>query len=157
MRIRSTSIALAITLSASLAFAQAQSPNQTQDQTQSQVGISPDAAQSTPAAAPAQQDQRRAPDPARMAKHLGKQLGLTRDQVAQIQPILANRQQQLAGLRDGTMAPKDRRAKMRGIVQDSQTQIEALLTDSQKQQYEQMLAARRAAREQKPANAITAQ
>ena len=84
-----------------------------------------------------------------MAKHLGKQLGLSRDQVAQIEPIIANRQQQLAGLREATMAPKDRRAKMHSIVQDSQSQIEAVLTDPQKQQYEQMLANRRADRTRK--------
>lgn len=145
MRIRSTSIALAIALSACLAFAQAPTPDQAQPQ--SQVGISLDATQSAP---PAATQAKHPPDPARMAKHLGKQLGLTRDQVAQIQPIIANRQQQLTDLRDATMAPKDRRAKMRSIVQGSQTQIEALLTDSQKQQYEQMLADRRAARQQKP-------
>jgi hypothetical protein len=152
MHIRCTSVALAIALSAGLAFAQAQNSDQSQPQAQpqAQVGISPDAAQSAPpAAAPAQP---RTPDPARMAKRLGKQLGLNRDQVAQIQPIIANRQQQLAGLRGATMDPKDRRAKVREVVQDSQTQIEALLTDSQKQQYQQMLADRRANHGQKAKN-----
>jgi len=144
MQIRFTSIALVIALGAGLAFAQA--PDTAPSTSQPQVGISPDTAQSVPpAAAPAQHT----PDPARMAKHLGKQLGLSRDQVAQIEPIIANRQQQLAGLREATMAPKDRRAKMHSIVQDSQSQIEAVLTDPQKQQYEQMLANRRADRTRK--------
>jgi Spy/CpxP family protein refolding chaperone len=36
------------------------------------------------------------------------------------------------------MAPSDRRAKMRSIMQDSNTQLQSILTDSQKQQYQQM-------------------
>jgi Spy/CpxP family protein refolding chaperone len=37
---------------------------------------------------------------------------------------------------------------MQGVMQDSRNRIEALLTDSQKQQFEQMLADRRARRQQ---------
>lgn len=82
---------------------------------------------------------RGAPDPEREAKHLGKKLGLSQDQVAQIQPILADRQQQVQSVRsDTTLAPKDRMAKIRGIREDSKNKIEAVLNDQQKQQFEQM-------------------
>ncbi|MGB7266986.1 MAG: hypothetical protein WBC92_15835 [Terracidiphilus sp.] len=83
-------------------------------------------------------------DPSRRAAHLGKQLGLSSDQVAQITPILADRQQQVQTLRaDTSLTPKDRHAKVRAIMQDSNSKLEAVLTDSQKQQFEQMQAQRR--------------
>jgi periplasmic protein CpxP/Spy len=105
----------------------------------------------TPAQAPAATAQQTAPshprNPDKQAKHLGKQLGLTRDQVAQIRPILADRQQQFQALQaDTSLNPQDRRAKRQAIQQDSKAKIEAVLNDTQKQQYEQMLAERRAHR-----------
>src|ERR1700693_1485659 len=67
-------------------------------------------------------------DPAKQAKHLGKKLGLNRDQVSQIRPILIERQQQMQTLRaDTSLAPQDRRAKAQGIMQDSKNEIEAVL------------------------------
>ena len=84
-------------------------------------------------------------DPDRQAQHLGKKLGLTGDQVAQIKPILEARQQQIESLRsDSSLAQQDRRAKAQGIMQDSKTKIEAVLNDTQKQQFEQMLQERHA-------------
>ncbi|HTJ29155.1 MAG TPA: hypothetical protein VL346_01555 [Acidobacteriaceae bacterium] len=95
----------------------------------------------------AQSGPRHAMNPERQAKHLRKELGLTRDQIAQIKPILADRQQQVQALRaDTSLTQQDRRSKMRAIQQDSKTKIEAVLNDTQKQQYEQMLADRRAHR-----------
>jgi len=83
-------------------------------------------------------------DPGKRAAHLGKQLGLSSDQVSQITPILADRRQQMQSLRtDASLAPRDRRAKARAIMQDSNSKIEAVLNDTQKQQYEQILAQRR--------------
>ena len=83
-------------------------------------------------------------DPAKQAKHLGKQLGLNSDQVVQITPILADRQQQLQSLRtDTSLRPRDRRAKVKEIVEDSTAKVEALLNDTQKQQYEQKMSERR--------------
>jgi periplasmic protein CpxP/Spy len=133
------SIAIGLFLSAGLAIAQAPAQNQPDQQAAQQQPLAGDNA-------PQQQGQRpHAPNPARVAHRLGRQLGLTEDQVAQIQPIIANRQQQMTSLRaDTTLSPQDRKAKARGIMQDSRNQIEALLTDTQKQQYEQMLANRRA-------------
>ena len=84
-------------------------------------------------------------NPDKQARHLGKKLGLSGDQVAQIKPILADRQQQMQSLHaDTSLAPQDRRAKAQAIQQDSKSKIEAVLNDSQKQQFEQMLAERHA-------------
>lgn len=83
---------------------------------------------------------RHAPDPQRQIARLSRKLQLTPDQAARIEPILRNRQQQMQQLHaDTTLAPRDRRAKMRTIMQDSNNQLQAVLTDSQKQQYQQML------------------
>ena len=146
MNIRSSSLALGVLYCTGLLMAQAP------DQSQSAVGIAPQAAQSSqPAAqnAPQQEDQKHQVDPTRAARHLGKQLGLTQDQVDQIRPIIADRQQQIQSIRaDSTLMPRDRRVKVRSVLQDSRTKIEALLTDSQKQQFEQMQQNRRAHREE---------
>ena len=146
MRMRPVSLALGAFLLTGLAMAQAPDQNRSQP-----VGIAPQSAQagqnSDQQAAP-QPEARHAVDPARAARHLGKQLGLTQDQVAQIQPILADRQQQVESIRaDQSLMPRDRRMKMRSAMMDSRNKIEALLTDSQKQQYDQMLANRRGQRE----------
>jgi Spy/CpxP family protein refolding chaperone len=90
-------------------------------------------------------------NPDRQASHLGKKLGLSGDQVAQIKPILEARQQQMQGLRsDTSLAPQDRRAKAHDIMQDSKNKIEAVLNNTQKQQFEQMLEERRAHHNSQP-------
>jgi Spy/CpxP family protein refolding chaperone len=82
-------------------------------------------------------------DPAKAAEHMGKRLGLSSDQVAQITPLLSARRQQMEGLRaDSTLAEQDRRTKAKAIMQDTNNKIEALMTDTQKQQFEQMQAER---------------
>lgn len=91
----------------------------------------------------------RAPNPERLAKMMAKRLSLTPDQESQIEPILAERDQQVQGARaDASLTPRDRRAKVRGIQQDSDSKIEAILSDGQKQQYEQMKAEQRAKRQE---------
>jgi protein CpxP len=88
-------------------------------------------------------------DPAKEAKRMGKELGLTKDQVAQIQPILQDRETQMQALRaDTSLQQPDRRTKAKGIMEDSKGKIEAVLNDQQKQQFEQMLAARKAKHQQ---------
>ena len=108
----------------------------------------PDQTQPSNAPQAAQTEQghhRKAANPDRMAKHLGKKLGLSTEQVTQLKPILEDRQQQMQSLRtDSSLTPQDRHAKAHGIMQDSKTRIEALLNDTQKQQFEQMLQERRA-------------
>jgi len=85
-----------------------------------------------------------APNPDRMAKHLGKKLNLSDQQVAQIKPVLEDRVQQMQTLRaDTALSQQDRRGKARQIMQDSNTKIEAVLNDTQKQQFEEMLQQRR--------------
>jgi periplasmic protein CpxP/Spy len=109
----------------------------------------PDANQPTASTAPqAAQTQSNNPhaqrDPARQAAHMAKQLGLSSDQVAQITPILADRQQQLQNLRtDTSLRPRARRIKAKEILKDSTVKLEAVMNDTQKQQYEQMIADRR--------------
>ncbi len=94
--------------------------------------------------APATQDAKAHHDPDQQANHLGKKLGLSSDQVAQIRPILANQMQQMQALRDDTsLKPRDRRAKAMSMRQDSDNKIRAVLSDSQKQQYDQMVQERR--------------
>jgi periplasmic protein CpxP/Spy len=90
-------------------------------------------------------------DPAKQAAHLGKKLGLNSDQVAQLQPILADRQQQIQTLRaDTSLTQRDRRAKARAILQDRKSKMEAVMTEEQKQQFEQMLADRRSHHNRSP-------
>ena len=90
-------------------------------------------------APPPAQTQGRQPDPAKQAAHLAKKLGLTADQQAQLTPILANRDQQAMALRaDTSLSPQDRHAKMLSLRQDSDAKIKAVLTDAQKQQYDQL-------------------
>ena len=109
------------------------------------------AADSTQAPAPAMQPHH-APNPRRQARMMAKKLGLTADQKAKIEPILADRQQQLESVRaDNTLAAKDRHSRLKGINQDSDQKIEAVLSDSQKQQYQQMKQDRRARKAQQPA------
>jgi hypothetical protein len=84
-------------------------------------------------------------DPNQQAAHLGKRLGLSDQQVAQIKPILADRFQQMQTLRANTsLNEQDRHAKVRALMQDSNSKIEAVLNDTQKQQFEKMQAERRA-------------
>ena len=78
-------------------------------------------------------------DPNRQLQMMTKRLKLTSDQQNQILPILTNRGQQMESLRaDNSLAPKDRHAKMRSIREDADSQIRAVLNDSQKQTYDQM-------------------
>jgi Spy/CpxP family protein refolding chaperone len=117
-------------LSAGLVLAQAPTTNQ-----------APSA--NAPQAAPAQQGHRNF-DPNQQAAHMSKRLGLSDDQVAQIKPILADRFQQMQTLRaDTSLSEQDRHAKFRALMQDSNTKIESVLNDTQKQQFEKMQAERR--------------
>ena len=135
MNATKATILLGALLSATIVFAQA-------------PGSNPDSSQA-PAANPAQAapsqpgQQHRNFDPSQFAAHLGKKLSLSSDQVAQITPILTARQQQMQTLRaDASLTEQDRHTKRHAIMQDTNSKIEAVLTDTQKQQFEQMLAQR---------------
>ncbi len=146
MQCRIFSVSCSLALASAMAMAQSSNQNPVPAQTDSpdqQVGI---AGQSAPAD---QQNQRRPAGPQRQAEFLARQLGLSPAQEAQVKPIIADRQRQIQSLiADTTLAPRARRARMQGVMQDSRNRIEAVLTDSQKQQFEQMLADRRARRQQ---------
>jgi protein CpxP len=80
-----------------------------------------------------------APNPQQQLARLTKQLQLSADQQAKIGPILQSRDQQIQALRaDTSLSPPDRRAKMMSIVQDSTKQVDALLTDAQRDQWKAM-------------------
>ena len=125
-------IILGALFSASMLLAQAPTINQ-----------SPDA--NAPQATQAQPGNRHHDfDPAKQAARLGKRLGLSSDQVAQIQPVITDRFQKVQALRaDTTLNQQDRHSKVQAIMQDSNSKIEAVLNDTQKQQFEQMQAERR--------------
>jgi len=139
MNATKATIVLGALLSASLMFAQAPDSSQAPAANSAQ-------------AAPAQPGyQHRHFDPSQFAAHLGQRLGLSSDQVAQITPVLAARQQQMQTLRaDTSLSEQDRHTKAHAIMQDTNSKIEAVLTDPQKQQFEQMLAQRRARHNHQP-------
>lgn len=137
MHTKSVTMLLGALMSAGVVLAQA--PDQTPQ------SDAPQAAQNQPARP------HHAPNPDKQAKHLGKKLGLDKDQVAQIKPILEDRQQQMQSLRaDTSLSQQDRRTKAQSIMQDSKNKIEAVLNDQQKQQFEQLLQERQARRHAQP-------
>jgi periplasmic protein CpxP/Spy len=90
---------------------------------------------SSPSSTPMHQ----APDPQKQAAHLAKRLALSDDQQSKLLTILQNKQQQISAARsDSSLSPQDRRAKVRSIQQDSDSQINALLTPAQQTQYANM-------------------
>ena len=115
-----------------------------QDQAQPAPGVP-----SAPSSQGTSAQPHKVPNPQHQAKRMAKKLGLSSDQKAQIEPILADRDQQMQTLRNNTsLTPQDRKAQIRSIVQGSDSKIEAILSDTQKQQYEQMKQEHRARRQQ---------
>ena len=99
-------------------------------------------------AAPLAQDQpadngqhaaRHQADPQEQLNRLNKKLNLTADQQKQILPILTARQEQMHSIwSDSSLSREDRQAKMHAAREDSDSKIRAVLTDTQKQTYDQM-------------------
>jgi Spy/CpxP family protein refolding chaperone len=78
-------------------------------------------------------------DPDKQLQHLTKELDLTTDQQSQIKPVLVDRQQKLQALfQDQSVSQDDRRTRARSIIGDSNSKIEAVLNDQQKQKFEAM-------------------
>jgi hypothetical protein len=112
-----------LVLFALLAFSLAAGPS---------IADAQDQAASPPAAMPA------AKNPQRQIGRLSRVLDLNPQQAATLAPILEQRQQQLAQLRaDTSLDKRVRRDRLRSIQRESDTQIQAVLTDSQKQKYTQ--------------------
>jgi len=80
------------------------------------------------------------PPPEQVVHLLGEKLNLTDAQKSQIMPIIADRQQRIQALRvDASMSPRVKMYKIKGILEDSDKRIEAILSKEQKQQYAQIM------------------
>ena len=105
---------------------------QTPDQT-------PQAPPTAPSAIPEKQ-----PNPNHQAKELSKKLGLSPDQAAQLEPILADRDQKIEALNANTsLDPKSMRQQRRAINVDADQKVNAILTPAQQQQYANLKAKRK--------------
>jgi protein CpxP len=94
------------------------------------VAQQPDAAP-----APTTKVHQRANNPQREAARLSKRLNLTSDQMAKLEPILVNRDQKLAALKnDSTISPVVMQQQMRALHQQTRQQLTAMLTPDQLQQ-----------------------
>jgi protein CpxP len=82
-------------------------------------------------------------NPNRQAKELGKRLSLSSDQVSQLEPIFADRDQKMAALTSNTsLDPKSMRQQRRAVMMDSEQKVNAVLTPAQQQQWASMKAER---------------
>ena len=82
---------------------------------------------------------RHAPNPHQQAMHLSRQLNLTPDQTAKIEPILASRDQQMQALRQNTQLTEgDRHQQMRAINEQSEQGMSGILTPDQMTQLKAM-------------------
>jgi len=93
-----------------------------------------------------QQHQRGAQDHGRghRMEMLSKRLNLTADQQAKLAPIMADSRQQIHAIfQDSSLSREDRMPKIKAVRNDSKAKIEALLTDTQKQNFEQFQQQRR--------------
>jgi periplasmic protein CpxP/Spy len=80
-----------------------------------------------------------AQDPHGAAMRLSKQLNLTPDQTAKIEPIFADRDQKLAALKSGDQTdPKTFHKQMHAIQRDTQQQLAGVLTPEQLEQMKSM-------------------
>jgi protein CpxP len=70
---------------------------------------------------------------------LSQRLNLTADQQAKLLPIMSERRQQMRAIfQDSSLSKEDRVAKLKAVRNESNGKIEALLTDEQRQSYEQL-------------------
>ncbi len=77
--------------------------------------------------------------PEHRVEMLSKRLNLTADQQSKLLPIITDRQQQIRAIfQDSSLSRQDRIAKMKAVREESNAKIEALLTDQQKQSFEQL-------------------
>jgi hypothetical protein len=82
-------------------------------------------------------------NPAGMAAHLAKRLSLSAEQQTQVQTILTNAEAQRKGLESNqTITHQQFLAQTRALHEETESKIQALLNDTQKQQYTEMKARR---------------
>jgi|SRR5579863_926008 protein CpxP len=78
-------------------------------------------------------------DPARRTEMLTKQLKLTSDQQAKVLEIMKSSQSQMEALRsDTSTAPQDRRSKMMEIHKSTNDQVRAVLDENQQKKWDAM-------------------
>jgi Spy/CpxP family protein refolding chaperone len=79
--------------------------------------------------------QRRPPSPEQEVKHLTRQLNLTPDQAARLEPIFANRDEQMKAIHtNGQLTQEAAREQMRSLQKTTQEQIAGILTPEQLQE-----------------------
>jgi Spy/CpxP family protein refolding chaperone len=79
------------------------------------------------------------PNPQREANRIAKQLNLTPDQAAKLEPIFANRDQQMQAIHsNGQLTQEAARQQMRDLMKSTQDQLATVLTPDQLQQLKQM-------------------
>ena len=81
---------------------------------------------------------RHALNPQRETKMLTKRLGLSADQAAQVEPILAERAQKIAALSSTQSDPASMKAQRHSIMEDTKQKLDAVLTPAQQQEMAQM-------------------
>ncbi len=101
--------------------------------------------QSNPGAQPmGPMRRRRPPSPQRQLHHLTKMLNLTADQQQQMLPILRDQRKQMDAIHNNdALNRQERRQQMRAAMMDTHAKLEALMTETQKQQFEQAMQQRR--------------
>ncbi|MDE1176010.1 MAG: hypothetical protein PW789_05320 [Edaphobacter sp.] len=120
---------LALTLAATAAFAQQSTPAPADPQNNA-------APQQQPAGPHGRHHKF---DAHKAAERMSKKLGLNADQTAKLEPILSDSQQKMQALHADTSLTQDqRRAQMKAIHQDTQTQLATVLTPDQMQQLKSM-------------------
>jgi hypothetical protein len=81
----------------------------------------------------------RQPSPQREVKHLTKVLNLTPDQAAKLEPVLANRDEQMKAIHsNGQLTQQDARQQMKALHQSTEQQLASILTPDQLSQMKQM-------------------
>jgi Spy/CpxP family protein refolding chaperone len=71
-------------------------------------------------------------------QHMTKRLNLTDAQQQQLRPILTERDQKMQAIHnDTTLSPEQQHQSMGKLMRDTNTQISNVLTDAQRQQWEQ--------------------
>lgn len=101
-------------------------------------------AQATTPQAPAPMHHHRAHNPHKAAHAMGKKLGLSQDQTAKLEPILAERQQKMKALHaDTTLTDAQKKDQRHQIQQNAHAQLSGVLTPAQMDQLKAMRKAHR--------------
>jgi Spy/CpxP family protein refolding chaperone len=80
---------------------------------------------------------RHMPDADHQLRHMTKRLNLTDAQQQQIKPILVDRDNQIAAIRNDTsLTPEQQHSSMGKLMRESASQIRNVLTDSQREQWD---------------------